>query len=643
MEYFLLWRQADSFPGCRAPGHPCSREWRSIVQPTVNRSPSLVVLLLVMLAVAALSMGLPTLVQLVVSAGSAMMGAFGWNLALLLIPAGVLIAIMLVALTASRRQDPDSRQGEQTSNLPPPNKVVANPHFKTITADRPTTRYSDVAGVEAAKEELAEVVDFLRSPGKFASVGARVPRGALLVGPPGTGKTLLARAVAGEAGVPFISSSGSEFVELYVGVGASRVRSLFQEARKHAPCIMFIDEIDAVGRRRGGNFGMSHEEREQTLNQILVEMDGFDPRTNVIVLAATNRADVLDPALLRPGRFDRQVMLDLPDAVGRLAILRVHARAKPLSGSVDLTHIARQTAGLSGADLENLINEAAILAARHERLQIVPEDLEEAMDRVTAGPRRKSRLLTEREKRITAHHEIGHALVAFALPHADQVTKVSIVSRGMAGGYTRLVPEQDRNMWSQSEFEAAIAAALGGHVAEELIFAEVTTGPSNDLQRATEMARRMVTEFGMSKEIGPLSFASHGGYVGDGVDSRLFGDELARQIDAEVRRVVSQAHQRAREILETNREVLVAAAAQLLEQETLEPDDLEHLFGPVRRASGAQHVRTASKGDLPPAPADLAQVAASERRSVLTLIRRRRREGPPVRRPALASERRSAW
>jgi cell division protease FtsH len=478
------------------------------------------------------------------------------------------------------------------------------------------------------------VVEFLRSPEKFVSLGARVPKGVLLVGPPGTGKTLLARAVAGEAGVPFISSSGSEFVELYVGVGASRVRSLFQEARRQAPCIVFIDEIDAVGRRRGGSHGISHEEREQTLNQILVEMDGFDPRSNIMLIAATNRADVLDPALLRPGRFDRQVMLDLPDMKGRLEIIRVHSRGKPLEQGVDLRAVARNSAGLSGADLENLLNEAAIMAARRGLAQIGPAELEEALDRVVAGPRRRSRVLSEREKVITAYHETGHALVAAVLPHADEVQKVSIISRGMAGGFTRLIPEQDRNMWSKSEFEAAIASALGGHVAEELIFGEVTTGPSNDLQRATEMARRMVTEFGMSKQIGPLSLGGQPGY--EGGDYRGYGDEMGRQVDAEVRQVVAAAHARACRILEAHRDILERTAKLLIEREVLEAGELAELFSEARQRPAA---------DLPVAPA-LTATTRQESEPRLELARRGRRQRlrawSDATRPAFALVRRSS-
>src|SRR5947209_5951029 len=374
---------------------------------------------------------------------------------------------------------------------------------RMFAGNRPTITFADVAGVEEAKQELAEVVEFLKYPDKFAALGARIPRGVLLVGPPGTGKTLLSRAVAGEAGVPFFSISGSEFVEMFVGVGASRVRDLFDQAKRNAPCIVFVDEIDAVGRQRGAGLGGSHDEREQTLNQILVEMDGFDTNTNVIVIAATNRPDVLDPALLRPGRFDRQVVLDRPDIRGRVAILQVHAKGKPLDKNISLDTLAKQTPGFSGADLSNLLNEAAILGARRNKRTIGISELEEAIDRVVAGPARKSRIISEREKAITAYHEIGHALVARLLPNTDPVHKVSIVARGQAGGFTMLLPTEDRYLWSKPQFEDMLAYALGGHVAELIIFGEVTTGASNDIERVTKVARSMVTEYGMSGRIGP--------------------------------------------------------------------------------------------------------------------------------------------
>ena len=604
--------------------------------PIADRgAPSTKVFLLLMLGVGAVSLVLPMVAERIgATIGSlvANASASGRPWILFALPLAILFGVVMLALISSRSsRRPSAELETPPRGTPPGARTGGQQHFRTIIADRPKTRFADVAGVEEAKEELSEVVEFLRSPEKFASLGARVPKGVLLVGAPGTGKTLLARAVAGEAGVPFISAGGSEFVELYVGVGASRVRALFQEARRQSPCIVFIDEIDAVGRRRGGNMGVSHEEREQTLNQILVEMDGFDPRTNVMVIAATNRADILDPALQRPGRFDRQVMLDLPDAKGRLEILGVHARGKPLDAGVDLAVVARNTSGLSGADLENLLNEAAIMAARRGLCEIGLEELEEALDRVMAGPRRRSRVLSEREKIITAYHEGGHALVAAALPHADPVHKISIISRGMAGGYTRFVPEQDRNMWTKSEFEAAIASALGGHVAEEMIFGEVTTGPSNDLQRATEMARRMVTEFGMSKEIGPLALGSAGGY--EGAEYRGYGDEIARQVDAEVRRVMATAHARACRILEAHRDVLERTAKLLVEREVLEASELAELFEPARRSPAGELIEAAApKVDSAPEGPGLVRRARRERL----------RNWPLGARPAFASTRRTS-
>ncbi|MBI4301812.1 MAG: ATP-dependent metallopeptidase FtsH/Yme1/Tma family protein, partial [Chloroflexi bacterium] len=377
---------------------------------------------------------------------------------------------------------------------------------RMFVGNKPTVTFSDVAGAEEAKQELQEVVEFLKYPEKFAALGARIPRGVLLVGPPGTGKTLLGRAVAGEAGVPFYSISGSEFVEMFVGVGASRVRDLFDQAKRNAPCIVFIDEIDAVGRQRGAGLGGSHDEREQTLNQILVEMDGFDTSTNVIVISATNRPDILDPALLRPGRFDRHVVLDRPDINGRRAILQVHAKGKPLDSEVNLDNLAKQTSGFSGADLANLVNEAAILAARRNKKAISNSELEEAVERVIAGPERKSRLMSQKEKEITAYHEAGHALVARSLPNADHVHKISIVARGMSLGHTRFLPAEDRYLWTRSQFNDMLATNLGGHAAEELVFGEMTTGSENDIEQATKIARRMVMEFGMSDRLGPRAF-----------------------------------------------------------------------------------------------------------------------------------------
>ncbi|MGH2615385.1 MAG: ATP-dependent zinc metalloprotease FtsH [Thermomicrobiales bacterium] len=452
---------------------------------------------------------------------------------------------------------------------------------RLFTANRPSVVFSDVAGVEEAKEELVEVVEFLKYPEKFAALGARIPRGVLLVGPPGTGKTLLSRAVAGEAGVPFFSISGSEFVEMFVGVGASRVRDLFDQAKRNAPCIVFVDEIDAVGRQRGAGLGGSHDEREQTLNQILVEMDGFDSSTNVIVIAATNRPDVLDPALLRPGRFDRQVILDRPDIQGRIAILNVHVRGKPLEEDVSIEGLARQTPGFSGADLENLVNEAAILAARKNRKTVGRDELTEAIDRVIAGPQRKSRVISDRERIMTAYHEAGHALVARMLPNADPVRKVSIVARGMMGGYTRVVPDEDRLFKTKAQFEDELAVYMAGHVAEDMVFEEQSTGAANDIERATGMARRMVTEFGMSRTLGPRAFGKKDELIFLGREineQRNYSDEVAYQIDQEIQELIDGAHERARIIVETHADKLQAIAELLLEKETIEGEELEALF-----------------------------------------------------------------
>jgi cell division protease FtsH len=449
------------------------------------------------------------------------------------------------------------------------------------TPDRPGVRFDDVAGVDEAKQELAEIVDFLRQPNKFAAVGARIPKGVLIAGPPGTGKTLLARAVAGEAGVPFFSINASEFVELFVGVGASRVRDLFRQARQNAPAIIFIDEIDAIGRRRGMGLTQSHEEREQTLNQILAELDGFDPRANVVVTAATNRPDVLDPALLRPGRFDRRVTIENPDREGRLAILRVHARGKPLAADVDLSEVAKATVGFSGADLENLLNEAALLTARRERTAIGRDELEEAAERVMSGPRRRGQGLSPRERELVAYHEAGHALVAHRLPHADPAHRVSIVARGAAGGHTRLLPEEDRRFWTQSQLEDALAVALGGLTAEELVFGEPTTGPGSDLEQASALARHMVLEYGMSDRLGPVAL----GHTADTesppmFEARAYSEETAALVDAEVQRLVRRAHERARQVLASELDTLETLVTDLHEHETLHREDLDRLLGP---------------------------------------------------------------
>jgi cell division protease FtsH len=452
---------------------------------------------------------------------------------------------------------------------------------RMFMGNKPTVTFADVAGVDEAKQELQEIVDFLKYPEKFVSLGARIPKGLLLVGPPGTGKTLISRAVAGEAGVPFFSISGSEFVEMFVGVGASRVRDLFDQAKRNSPCIVFVDEIDAVGRQRGAGLGGSHDEREQTLNQILVEMDGFDTNTNVIVIAATNRPDVLDPALLRPGRFDRQVVLDRPDIRGRMSILQVHAKGKPLDPKITLDTLAKQTPGFSGADLANLLNEAAILAARRNLRRIGMSELEEAIDRVVAGPARKSRIISEREKAITAYHEVGHALVARMLPNTDPVHKVSIVARGQAGGFTMLLPTEDRYLWSKAQFEDMLAYALGGHVAEQIIFGEVTTGASNDIERVTKVARSMVTEYGMSSRLGPMALGHKEELVFLGRDlgeQRNYSEQTAREVDEEVHRIIQEAYDKAYNVLLQNKKRLIMISERLIKEETLEGTLFESLF-----------------------------------------------------------------
>lgn len=460
---------------------------------------------------------------------------------------------------------------------------------RLFTGDKPTVTFADVAGQEEAKQDLTEIVEFLKYPDKFAALGARIPRGVLMVGPPGTGKTLLSRAVAGEAGTPFFSISGSEFVEMFVGVGASRVRDLFDQAKRNAPCIVFIDEIDAVGRQRGAGLGGSHDEREQTLNQILVEMDGFDTNTNVIVIAATNRPDVLDPALVRPGRFDRQVVLDTPDVRGRIAVLKVHAKGKPLADDVDLELIGRQTPGFSGADLANAINEAAILAARRSKKQIGMAELQDAVERLMmGGPERRSRVMTDREKLITAYHEAGHAIVAHAMPHANPVQKVTIIPRGMAGGYTLMVPEEDRRYYSLKMFEAQLAVAMGGRAAEEIVFGDVTTGASGDISSATKTARAMIMRYGMSEKLGPIALGEKDELIFLGreiSEQRNYGDDVARIIDEEVHRLITEAYGRAKAILESYRSVLDDMANTLIELETLEGDRLRELLERIPRGS----------------------------------------------------------
>ncbi|MCO5188796.1 MAG: ATP-dependent zinc metalloprotease FtsH [Anaerolineae bacterium] len=442
--------------------------------------------------------------------------------------------------------------------------------------------FEDVAGVEEAKEEVAEVVQFLREPEKFIQVGARIPRGVLMVGPPGTGKTLLARAIAGEAGTPFYHISGSEFVEMFVGVGASRVRDLFNKAKENAPSIVFVDEIDAVGRQRGAGLGGGNDEREQTLNQILVEMDGFDNETNVIIIAATNRVDVLDPALLRPGRFDRKVIVNLPDVKGRKAILTVHARGKPISKQVDFEDWARLTAGFSGADLENLVNEAAIFAARRNSVSIVPEDFQEAFDRVAIGPKKKSVVISEEDKEVLAYHEAGHAVVSFNLLNTDPVQKITIVPRGFAGGFVLPLPEETM-VKSREWFEDKIAMALGGRAAEEIFFGRITTGASNDLQQSTSLARSMIMSFGMSDELGLRTYGNQSGnvFIGGNFSARDYSEEAAKQIDFEVKRILGENYERAKRIILENREQLVALVDRLLDVETLDREDFEALMNQV--------------------------------------------------------------
>ncbi|CEI80215.1 ATP-dependent zinc metalloprotease FtsH [Oceanobacillus oncorhynchi subsp. incaldanensis] len=453
---------------------------------------------------------------------------------------------------------------------------------KMYSEDKKKVRFKDVAGADEEKQELVEVVEFLKDPRKFSQVGARIPKGVLLVGPPGTGKTLLAKAVAGEAGTPFFSISGSDFVEMFVGVGASRVRDLFENAKKNSPCIIFIDEIDAVGRQRGAGLGGGHDEREQTLNQLLVEMDGFGANEGIIMIAATNRADILDPALLRPGRFDRQIMVDRPDVKGREAVLGVHAQNKPLEDTVDLKTIAMRTPGFSGADLENLLNEAALIAARADRKKISQLDIDEAIDRVIAGPAKKSRVISEKERNIVAYHESGHTVIGMVLDDADVVHKVTIVPRGQAGGYAVMLPREDRYFMTKPELFDKITGLLGGRVAEEIIFGEVSTGASNDFQRATGIAHKMITEFGMSDKIGPLQFSSGGGgnvFLGRDIQNeQTYSDAIAQDIDKEMQNFINYCYDRAKRILTEHREQLELLAKTLLEVETLDAKQIKSLF-----------------------------------------------------------------
>jgi len=486
---------------------------------------------------------------------------------------------------------------------------------KLVTKETPTVTFEDVAGADEAIEEMQEIKDFLKDPAKFQAVGARIPKGVLLYGPPGTGKTLLARAVAGEAGVPFYSISGSDFVEMFVGVGASRVRDLFTQAKENAPAIIFIDEIDAVGRHRGAGMGGGHDEREQTLNQMLVEMDGFDPKVSVLVIAATNRPDILDPALLRPGRFDRQIGVDAPDLKGRQRILEVHGRGKPLSPSIDLSVIARKTPGFTGADLANVLNEAALLTARSNAQLIDMRALDEAIDRVIAGPQRRSRVMKDKEKLITAYHEGGHALAAAAMNHTDPVTKVTILPRGKALGYTMVLPLDDKYSVTRNELQDQLTYAMGGRVAEEIVFHDPTTGASNDIEKATGIARKMVTEYGMTTDVGPVKLGSSSGEVFMGRDmghGRDFSERIAERVDDQVRDLIEQAHNEAYEVLNANRDVLDKLALELLEKETLDHIELAEIFRDIKK--------------LPPRP----QWLSSQERPVSTL--------PPVEVPQRQDE-----
>lgn len=488
---------------------------------------------------------------------------------------------------------------------------------RMFTGDQPTVTFDDVAGADEAKEELEEVVEFLKDPERFIQLGARIPKGVLLVGSPGTGKTLLAKAVSGEAGVPFFSISGSEFVEMFVGVGASRVRDLFDQAKRHSPCIVFVDEIDAVGRHRGAGLGGSHDEREQTLNQILVEMDGFDTDTNVIIMAATNRPDILDPALLRPGRFDRRVVLDRPDMRGREAILKVHARGKPLASDVDLSVLAKSTPGFVGADLENLVNEAAIVAARKNKKSVSMRDFEEAIERVVLGPERRSRIITEEEKRLIAYHEAGHAVVHHMLPLCDPVRKVTIVSRGMAGGVTWTMPENDTSLGTTQKYLDQIAGILGGRAAEEIVFGDITNGASSDLEHVTRLARTMVTRWGMSDKLGPRVFGQKeelvflGREIGE---QRDYSESVAEQIDEEVHEIVTTSYARTLNVLRDNRDKLDALADRLMEIETISREEFLELMGdsqppesgissgPARSSRSKKEESGQTDTDMPPAP-----------------------------------------
>ena len=517
---------------------------------------------------------------------------------------------------------------------------------KLVTKETPTVTFDDVAGAEEAVEELREIKDFLAEPAKFQAVGARIPKGVLLYGPPGTGKTLLARAVAGEAGVPFFAIAGSDFVEMFVGVGASRVRDLFEQAKQAAPAIIFIDEIDAVGRHRGAGMGGGHDEREQTLNQMLVEMDGFDPKANVIMIAATNRPDILDPALLRPGRFDRQIGVDAPDLLGRKKILEVHAKGKPMSANVNLEVVARKTPGFTGADLSNVLNEAALLTARSDAQLIDNRALDEAIDRVIAGPQRRSRVMRDKEKLITAYHEGGHALAAAAMNYSDPVTKVTILPRGRALGYTMVLPLEDRYSITRNELLDQLTYAMGGRVAEEIVFHDPTTGASNDIEKATGIARRMVTEFGMTASVGAVKLGKASGEVFLGRDmghQRDYSEQMAQMVDNEVRALIEQAHDEAYKVLSSNRVVLDKLASELLDKETLDHEQLAEIFKPVKKLAKRTQWLSSSKrptSNKPPVKVPVKKVVteavatSSEKPTKPTKPRATRR---PTARPAAAN------
>jgi cell division protease FtsH len=533
-----------------------------------------------------------------------------------LLPIGILVLIMLYFFS--------QMQGGNSKVM-----SFGKAKAKRMTRDQPRVTFKDVAGADEAIEELDEIREFLANPGKFQALGAKIPKGVLLVGPPGTGKTLLARAVAGEAAVPFFSISGSDFVEMFVGVGASRVRDLFEQAKTASPCIIFMDEIDAVGRQRGAGLGGGHDEREQTLNQLLVEMDGFDMKDNVILIAATNRPDILDPALLRPGRFDRQIVVDRPDLKGREQILRIHARGKPMEDDIELEVLARRTPGFTGADLANLVNEAALLAARHGKKKIDMRELDEAIERVISGPERKSRLISEEEKRIIAYHEVGHALVGHVLPHTDPIHKISIIARGQALGYTLALPTEDKFLQSRQQMLDNISMMLGGRVAEETAIGDITTGASNDIERATKIAKQMVMRYGMSEKLGPQTFgdAAHEVFLGRDFSANAdYSPEVAYEIDKEVRRLIDESYETARRILTERREQLDLMAEVLIERETVDKKELEALL--ENRWDEFLVEEAAAKGEEPDVAPEVPEEEPSDERAAAESEPLAREEAP---------------